>query len=194
MAVYRVRRRDRAVALTILLIDRQQNGLRRLVQERQCRPALSAHRSRHGNRPEHLDLDIFVAKEAKFGAVAEGEAPNVDELRLYLQAFVRFVPTAIYFRGQKVSQGRLSDIGDRENFTEIREGRQEWHDGDLVIVGALDFAGGVAATHIAKWDGDTWSPLGSGSDPYDPMWGWRQAAHFARAVESHPIITNGAQW
>lgn len=65
------------------------------------------------------------------------EAPNVDELRRYLQDFVRFVPTAICFNGQKVSQGRLSDIGDRENFTEIRDGTQEWREGDLVITGRL---------------------------------------------------------
>jgi hypothetical protein len=50
------------------------------------------------------------------------------------------------------------------------------YDGDLVIVGALDFAGGVEAINIASWNGETWSPLGSGSDPYDDMWGWRQAA------------------
>ncbi len=50
------------------------------------------------------------------------------------------------------------------------------YDGKLVIVGCLDYAGGVEATNIAQWDGVTWSPLGSGSDPYDDMWGWRQAA------------------
>jgi hypothetical protein len=51
------------------------------------------------------------------------------------------------------------------------------HNGKLVIVGALDFAGGVEATNIAQWDGVVWSPLGSGSDPYDNWTGWRQAAH-----------------
>lgn len=65
------------------------------------------------------------------------EEPNVDQLRRYLQDFVRFVPTAIHFNGLMVSQARLSDIVDRENFTEIREGTQEWRDGDLVIAGQL---------------------------------------------------------
>jgi hypothetical protein len=51
------------------------------------------------------------------------------------------------------------------------------HDGKLVIVGCLDFAGGVEAINIAQWDGVTWAPVGSGSDPFDDMWGWRQAAH-----------------
>jgi len=63
------------------------------------------------------------------------EAANVDELRRYLTDFVRFVPTPIYFNGQKVSQARFSDIEDRENLTEIGGGTQEWREGDLVIAG-----------------------------------------------------------
>jgi hypothetical protein len=51
------------------------------------------------------------------------------------------------------------------------------HLGKLVIVGCMDFAGGVEAINIAQWDGVTWAPVGSGSDPYDGFWGWRQAAH-----------------
>jgi hypothetical protein len=50
------------------------------------------------------------------------------------------------------------------------------YDAGIVIVGALDFAGGVEAINIAQWDGASWAPLGSGSDPYDRN-GWRQAAH-----------------
>lgn len=63
------------------------------------------------------------------------EAANIDELRRYLTDFVRFVPTPIYFNGQKVSQARFSDIEDRENLTEIGGGTQEWREGDLVIAG-----------------------------------------------------------
>jgi len=50
------------------------------------------------------------------------------------------------------------------------------HDDGLVIVGALDFAGGVEAINIARWDGENWFPVGSGSDPYDDFLGERQAA------------------
>jgi hypothetical protein len=57
------------------------------------------------------------------------------------------------------------------------------HNGELVIVGAFDFAGGVDAINIARWDGANWSALGSGSDPYDDMWGWRQAAHSAASYK-----------
>jgi molecular chaperone HtpG len=65
------------------------------------------------------------------------KAPNVDELRRYLQDFVRFVPTSIYFNEQKISQGTFSDIENRENLSEIRAGAQKWHDGDMVITGRL---------------------------------------------------------
>ncbi|MGH8728758.1 MAG: ATP-binding protein [Burkholderiales bacterium] len=63
------------------------------------------------------------------------DAANVDQVRHYLEDFVRFVPTAIYFNGQKVSQVRFSDIENRENLTEIGSGTQEWLDADLVITG-----------------------------------------------------------
>ena len=65
------------------------------------------------------------------------KVPNVDELRRYLLDFVRFVPTAIYFNDRKISQSQFLDIEDRDNFTEISDGMQEWHEGALVITGRL---------------------------------------------------------
>jgi len=65
------------------------------------------------------------------------EAANMDQVLQYLKDFVRFVPTAIYFNGKKVSQARFSDIEDRENLTEIGGGVQEWREGDLLISGRL---------------------------------------------------------
>lgn len=65
------------------------------------------------------------------------EPPRVGDLRGYLHDFVRFVPTAVYFGGEKVSQGRFSDIEERENLTEISGGQKEWQDGDLLVVGRL---------------------------------------------------------
>jgi hypothetical protein len=50
------------------------------------------------------------------------------------------------------------------------------YDDSIVIVGALDFAGGVEAINIAQWDGVVWSPLGPGSDPYGGPLDLRQAA------------------
>lgn len=36
--------------------------------------------------------------------------------------------------------------------------------GDIIAGGFFNTAGGVNASHIARWDGTTWSPLGSGMD------------------------------
>lgn len=65
------------------------------------------------------------------------EPANIETVRRYLQDFVRFVPTVIYFNGQKISQARFADIENRENLTEISGGQQEWRNGDLVVAGRL---------------------------------------------------------
>ncbi|NIO29216.1 MAG: hypothetical protein GTO29_11760, partial [Candidatus Latescibacteria bacterium] len=36
------------------------------------------------------------------------------------------------------------------------------YDGDLIVAGDFTTIGGVAANHIAAWNGDFWSPLGTG--------------------------------
>lgn len=64
------------------------------------------------------------------------QAPNPEELRRYLQDFVKFVPTAIYFNSQRISQNQFSSIEDRENLTPIG-GRHEWSEGNIVIAGRL---------------------------------------------------------
>ncbi len=65
------------------------------------------------------------------------ETVNVDQIHSYLNDFVRFVPTALYFNDKKLPQVRFSDIEDRENLTEIDSGKKEWHEGDLAISGRL---------------------------------------------------------
>lgn len=77
--------------------------------------------------------------------------PNVDELRRYLLDFVRYVPIKVYFGGQKLPQGKFSDIENRENMTEIRNGTQQWQNGDMVITGRLYTDRGYAI--IAAIDG-----------------------------------------
>jgi hypothetical protein len=47
---------------------------------------------------------------------------------------------------------------------------------DLVIVGCMDFAGGVEAINVARWDGVSWYPVGSGPDPIGGPLNDRQAA------------------
>lgn len=63
--------------------------------------------------------------------------PNVEELRRYLRDFVRFVPIAVHFNGERISQTKFTDLDDRENLTEVPAHRQEWRDGDLVVSGRL---------------------------------------------------------
>ncbi|MDP9177789.1 MAG: ATP-binding protein, partial [Gemmatimonadota bacterium] len=95
------------------------------------------------------------------GTIVRGtlrEPAAVDELRAYLLDFVRFVPTGVYVNGQKLSQASFTDIDDRPNLTEIREGHQEWHDGDLVVSGRLFEDRG--RTLVASIDG-----LVSGGEP-----------------------------
>ncbi len=64
------------------------------------------------------------------------EPANLEELRRYLQDFVKYVPTAVYFNGQKLSQNTFSALEDRENLTQIGDG-QEWQAGDLTVTGRL---------------------------------------------------------
>ena len=61
--------------------------------------------------------------------------PNQEELKQYLRDFVRFVPTAVYFNNEKVSQKQFSDVEDRENFTAIGVGTEKWQEGELTISG-----------------------------------------------------------
>jgi len=63
--------------------------------------------------------------------------PNIEELRRYLRDFVRFVPIQIYFNSEKVSQGKFTDLDDKENLTEISSCTQKWEAGNLTIFGRL---------------------------------------------------------
>ncbi|MGF1517458.1 MAG: ATP-binding protein [Nodosilinea sp.] len=65
------------------------------------------------------------------------EVPNADQLKRYLQSFVRFVPITITFNGEAVSQGHFSDLDDRENLTPISKKEETWRHGNLAITGQL---------------------------------------------------------
>ena len=61
--------------------------------------------------------------------------PDQEELKQYLRDFARFVPTAVHFNKEKISQEQFSDVGDRENLTAIGAGTEEWQEGELTISG-----------------------------------------------------------
>jgi molecular chaperone HtpG len=62
---------------------------------------------------------------------------DIDQLRRYLRDFVRFVPIAIYFNGDKVSQGKFSDLDHKDNLREVSTAPQEWGEGNLSVTGRL---------------------------------------------------------
>ena len=65
------------------------------------------------------------------------EDSNLSELRRYLVDFVRFVPVAVYFNNERISQAQFSTAEDRENYKGISQGTQEWHHEELLISGRL---------------------------------------------------------
>lgn len=102
------------------------------------------------------DSDIAAPR----GTVVIGElnsVPDCEELKTYLRSFVRFVPIAISFNGEKISQQRFSEPVDQENLTPIDEEMREWRSGDMVLVGRLweDRGHTVVATIEQLRRGDT---------------------------------------
>lgn len=63
--------------------------------------------------------------------------PNIEEMRNYLRDFVRFVPIAVFFNGEKVSQKKFNDLDDKENLQEISTSTQQWTESGLSIFGRL---------------------------------------------------------
>lgn len=63
--------------------------------------------------------------------------PNVEEMRCYLRDFVRFVPIAVFFNGEKVSQAKFTDLDDKENLREISANTRQWSEGGLTVSGRL---------------------------------------------------------
>ena len=74
------------------------------------------------------------------GTIVLGELtaePNSEELKTYLRGFVRYVPIAITFNGERISQERFAEAQDQENLTAIADGTCEWCNGDMTVVGRL---------------------------------------------------------
>lgn len=61
----------------------------------------------------------------------------VNELRSYLLDFVRYVPTAVHFNEENISQKPFSDVEEKDNLTPIDDITQEWREGDFVIAGRM---------------------------------------------------------
>lgn len=82
------------------------------------------------------DSDVAAPR----GTVVCGElsrTPDSNELNTYLKGFVRFVPIAITFNGETISQQRFADVEDRQNLTPIADGVKDWRDGDIALLGQI---------------------------------------------------------
>ena len=85
----------------------------------------------------HAEASTAAAPHGTLVAGRLRAATNEDDLRRYLRDFVRYVPTAVFFNGTRISQVAFSTIEDQENLKPLTAGAQEWRDGDLVVVGRL---------------------------------------------------------
>jgi molecular chaperone HtpG len=59
--------------------------------------------------------------------------PDIEELKRYLEDFVRHVPVAVFFNGELLSQKPFLDLDDRENLTPIGDNAFHWLEGDLSV-------------------------------------------------------------
>ena len=83
------------------------------------------------------------------------QVPNVDELKTYLKDFVRFVPIAIRFNGEKISQQNFASADDRDNLTPIGGTVGPWRLGNLTVAGR--FFEDLGHTLIAAIEGLDWN-------------------------------------
>ena len=85
-------------------------------------------------------------------------ATDAGQLKTYLKGFVQYVPIAIEFNGETISQKPFEQLEDQENLTSVSKGVVEWQSGDIIIVGELWEDRGhtlVAAIREMKQKGET---------------------------------------
>ena len=74
------------------------------------------------------------------GTLVVGElkqTPNIEELKRYLQDFVRYVPINVRFNGKCISRARFEALDEQENLVQIGETVRRWQRGDVAILGRL---------------------------------------------------------
>ena len=65
------------------------------------------------------------------------EAPTVNDLKVYLKDFVRYVPIQVKFNEEALSRERFADVEDRDNLTLVGCDQNVWRHGDISITGRL---------------------------------------------------------
>jgi hypothetical protein len=66
------------------------------------------------------------------------------------------------------------------------------HDGELIVGGSFLSAGGVPASDIARWNGLTWQPMGSGVGGYT-RWVSALTVHNSELIAGGHFLTAGGQ-
>ena len=61
------------------------------------------------------------------------QAPNVDDIKIYLKSFVRFVPITITFNNENISEKRFENIDNQDNLTSIESAIGAWGTEDIGI-------------------------------------------------------------
>ena len=65
------------------------------------------------------------------------EPPNINDLKVYLKDFVRYVPIQVRFNNELLSQQRFADVEDRDNLTLVGEEGNVWRHGEISVTGRL---------------------------------------------------------
>ena len=100
------------------------------------------------------------------GTLVLGElnaTPNVNELKAYLQDFVRYVPIDVRFNRELISSEPFETLDDQDNLTPIGESIRRWEDGETVVLGRLWEDRGhtlVASVEELVWQGTETSMKG----------------------------------
>ena len=64
------------------------------------------------------------------------QPPNVDDLKTYLQSFVRYVPISVQFNGEEISRQAFTTVA-RSNLTPLKNHPETWSSENITIVGSL---------------------------------------------------------
>ncbi len=96
--------------------------------------------------------------------VGELKSPaNVEELKVYLRDFVRYVPIDVRFNGECISRARFEVLDEQDNLAPIGNAVRRWQNGQMVVSGRLWEDLGhtlVASIEELEWRGDKTSMRG----------------------------------
>jgi molecular chaperone HtpG len=84
--------------------------------------------------------EMTTSEAAPRGTIVRGrlkQPPNIGELKRYLEDFVRYVPVAVYFNGELLSQKPFLNLDGKENLTSIGNGAFHWAEESLSLTLSL---------------------------------------------------------